>query len=116
MNHELLSHETELKLMKQLLRFPDVVIEGSEEIAPQHLALYLYELSNDANRFYESVRVLDDENTERPAFASPSHEATELHSEASAGKRNARLVLVETVASVLKRGLGILGISVLDKI
>lgn len=90
-----LTEPTELSLIKRLLIFQDIVLESGKEIAPQHLALYIYELSNDANRFYESVRVLDDENIER---------------------RNARIILVETVASVLERGLGLLGISVLKKI
>jgi len=84
-----------VSLMKYLFRFPEIVKESGEEIAPQHLALYLYELSNEANRFYESVRVLEDENAER---------------------RNARLMLVETVATVLKRGLNLLGIETLKRI
>ena len=94
-NFQFLDHELELKLIKRLLMFPDVVLESCEEIAPQHLALYLYELSNDANRFYETIRVLEDKNTER---------------------RNARLVLVETVSVVLKNGLNFLGIESLKKI
>lgn len=85
----------ELALIKRLLKFPDVVMEGSEEIAPQHLALYLYELANGANQFYEKVRVLEDENAER---------------------RNARLMLVETVAIALETGLNLLGIDALKRI
>jgi len=90
-----LNEPVEVSLMKYLFRFPEIVKESGEEIAPQHLALYLYELSNEANRFYESVRVLEDENAER---------------------RNARLMLVETVATVLKRGLNLLGIETLKRI
>ena len=90
-----MEHELELKLIKKLLMFPDIVLESGADTAPQHLALYLYELANDANRFYESVRVLEDENVDR---------------------RNARLVLVETVATTLERGLGLLGISILKRI
>lgn len=94
-NYELLNHKLELKLIKQLVKFPNIVLESGEEIAPQKLALYLYELANCANQFYEVIRVLDDENYER---------------------RNARLMLVETIAAVLERSLGILGISVLKRI
>lgn len=90
-----LSEPVELALIKRVLKLPDVVMESSEEIAPQHLALYLYELANDASRFYESVRVLDDDNTER---------------------RNARLMLVETVATVLKCGLNVLGIETPERV
>ena len=94
-NSEHLTDPTEMKLIKRLLIFPDTVLESEEKILPQHLALYLYELSNDTNRFYESVRVLDDKDDNR---------------------RNARLMLVETVAAVLKRGLGLLGIETLERI
>ncbi|MEK7138805.1 MAG: arginine--tRNA ligase [Patescibacteria group bacterium] len=94
-NYELLGQKPELRLIKHLLRFPDVVAESGEEIAPQHLALFLYELAVSANQFYEQVRVLDDENKDRV---------------------NARLVLVRTVASVIQKGLNILGIKVLDRI
>ena len=94
-NYELLNHELELKLIKRLLMFPDTVLESSEKIIPQHLVLYLYELSNDANRFYESVRVLDDEDN---------------------NKRMTRLVLISTVSAVLKTGLNLLGIEVLERV
>jgi len=92
---EYLTEPVELAIIRRLLMFPDVVLESGEKIAPQHLALYLYELSNDANRFYESIHVLDDENSER---------------------KNARLVLVKTVATILERGLNLLGISALPRI
>ena len=94
-NYELLNHELELKLIKRLLMVPDTVLESSEKIIPQHLVLYLYELSNDANRFYESVRVLDDEDN---------------------NKRMTRLVLISTVSAVLKTGLNLLGIEVLERV
>jgi arginyl-tRNA synthetase len=91
----LLTEPKEEKLMKKILEFPEAVENCAETNALNGLALYLYELSNKANGFYESVRVLDDENVER---------------------RNARLVLVITVAVILKRGLGLLGIGVLKRI
>ena len=81
--------------MKRLLEFSDAVVKCMELNALNSLALYLYELSNEANRFYESIRVLEDENIDR---------------------RNARLVLIETAAAILKRGLGILGIETLKRI
>ncbi len=92
---EYLTEPIELSLIKRFLMFPDVVLESGENKAPQHLALYLYELANRANRFYESIRVLEDENNDR---------------------RNARLMLVETIATVLEKGLGLLGINVLSRI
>lgn len=85
----------EEKIMKRLLEFPEAIEKCAELNTLNGLALYLYELANDANGFYESIRVLDDDNV---------------------GRRNARLVLIKSVASVLKRGLGLLGIPTLKKI
>jgi len=90
-----LDHGTELTLIKHLMEFPDAVAESARDFAPNHLALYLYELANKANAFYEQVRILDDENEQR---------------------KQARLVLVQTTADILKRGLEILGIKAPEKI
>ncbi|MEK7603908.1 MAG: arginine--tRNA ligase, partial [Patescibacteria group bacterium] len=94
-NAALLEDPKEQKIMKQILEFPEAIEKCAELHTLNGLALYLYELANDTNSFYESIRILSDENIER---------------------RNARLMLVETVASILERGLGLLGISVLKKI
>ena len=94
-NTSLLNEQEEERLMKRLLEFPDAVEKCAEFNALNGLALYLYELSNDANRFYESVRVLEDENI---------------------GRRDARLMLVETVAAVLEKGLNLLGMSAVERI
>jgi len=90
-----LGEKSELAIIKHLLDFPDVLGKVGEANLPNHLALYLYELANLANRFYETVPVIKDENTSR---------------------RAARLALVETTAAILKTGLGLLGIGVLEKI
>ena len=90
-----LGEKSELAIIKHLLDFPDVLGRIGEINLPNHLALYLYELANLANRFYETVPVIKDENL---------------------GRRAARLVLVETAAAILKTGLGLLGIRVLEKI
>ncbi|MEX2090699.1 MAG: arginine--tRNA ligase [Candidatus Paceibacterota bacterium] len=94
-NPALLVEAEEQRVAKRLLEFPDSVEKCSEFYSLNGLALYLYELSNDANRFYESVRILGDMNIERI---------------------NARLMLIETVAVVLGRGLKILGIGSLPRI
>jgi len=90
-----LGEKSELAIIKHLLDFPDVLGKVGEANLPNHLALYLYELANLANRFYETVPVIKDENL---------------------GRRAARLALVETAAAILKTGLGLLGIGVLEKI
>ncbi|MBI2068771.1 MAG: arginine--tRNA ligase [Candidatus Yanofskybacteria bacterium] len=94
-NAALLVEPEEEKVMKRLLEFPEAIEKCVELNTLNGLALYLYELSNDANRFYESVRVLDDDNIER---------------------RDTRLTLIQAVATVLKRGLNLLGIEALERI
>jgi arginyl-tRNA synthetase len=91
----MLKETSELGLIKQLLDFPEVVKESSENLAPHHLIQYVHELASAANYFYESIRILTDEDIPR---------------------RQARLVLVETVAATLKTGLTLLGIKVPEKI
>ncbi len=85
----------ELDLMRKVSEFPDAVSRAAGDIAPHVIATYLYELADIANRYYESTPILKDENENR---------------------RNARLLLVATIADVLKWGLGLLGIRVLEKI
>lgn len=94
-NFKLLITDYELNLIKQLIEFPDAVTHATEHHAPNHLALYLYELANKANRFYEEVRVLDDEDEERKAT---------------------RLTLVDVTARTLAQGLHILAIAAPEKI
>jgi len=72
-----------------------VVVEASEAVMTSGLAKYLYELASLANRFYEEVPVLKDEDELR---------------------RNARLNLIDMVRVVLEKGLGLLGIKVLEDI
>ncbi len=91
----MLTESSERALMKQLLDFPDAVATCAELYTLNTLALYLYELAASANKFYEHVRVLEDENTSRKA---------------------ARLALIATVARTLKQGLNLLGIQTLDRI
>ncbi len=82
-------------LMLQLLDFPEAISKCAELHTLNGLALYLYDLAHLTNQFYERIHVLEDENIER---------------------RNARLLLIETVAKTLKQGLGILGIVTLERI
>lgn len=90
-----LEKEVELQVIKHLLEFQNVLIQTSETNLTNSLALYLFELANLANKFYETS----------PVAKEPSDFC-----------RNARLTLVETTAEVLKIGLGLLGIQVLKKI
>lgn len=90
-----LVQESELALIKHFLEFPVVIHESTDMIAPQRLALYLFELANLANNFYEKVHILEDEDS---------------------GRMSARLLLVRTTAEILSRGLDILGIKTPERI
>lgn len=90
-----LKEKPELDIIRHLIDFPEVIKDSAQNIAPQHLALYVFRLANLANSFYEKIRVLNDTEPKR---------------------KSARLKLVETTAKILKTGLNILGIKVLAKI
>jgi arginyl-tRNA synthetase len=92
-----LQHETELALAKYLLQLDEVINTVEEELLPHRLCEYLYELSKKFNQFYDrnqGVRVLD---AEEPL-------------------RSSRLVLCNLTARILRLGLDLLGIPVLERI
>jgi len=93
----LVEHDTEIALAKELLQFPWVIRQITEELKPNLLTDYLYGLSRAFSAFYDrerGVRVID----------APSEEL-----------RMSRLRLCDLTARVLKLGLGILGIRVLEQ-
>lgn len=90
-----LDGEKELALVRALSEFPNAVAASTEAYAPNHLAAYLYRLAALANKFYEATPIVKD---------------------ADAARRGARLALVRVVASVLKTGVGLLGIEVIERI
>jgi arginyl-tRNA synthetase len=94
-NLKLLTHPTERALLRHMLDFGYAVAQCARVYALNSLALYLYELAEKANRFYEQVHINDDTDDLRKA---------------------ARLKLISAVMDVLKRGLGLLGIQTLERI
>ena len=85
----LLVEENEIKLLRALSRFPEVIESTARMRAPHLLAHYLQTLATDFHAYYNSHQFLvDDENI-----------------------RNARLNLILATRIVLSSGLGILGIS-----
>lgn len=70
-----------------LMYFPDTVMRAMEEYDPSQIAKYVIELSKAFNKYYASVRILDDQE-----------------------KKQERLSLVYCVKIVLKEGLRLLGI------
>jgi len=90
-----LMHPSERALMRHLLDFGDAVAGCARLHTLNGLALYLYELAEKSNRYYEQVHINDDDNTSRKA---------------------ARLKLIAAVMDTLKRGLELLGIKTLERI
>ncbi len=87
-------HEKEeWSLIRQLLKFEDVIIQVEEELLPNRLCNYLFELSQVFNRFYDHVPVL---KAEEPFQSS-------------------RLILCQMTGSTLKLGLNLLGIATLER-
>lgn len=67
--------------------FPDVIKRALEGYDPSQIAKYVLELSKSFNKYYASVRILDDNSL-----------------------KQARLSLVYSVKIVLKEGLRLLGV------
>ncbi|GAA5522562.1 arginine--tRNA ligase [Aliifodinibius salicampi] len=85
----LLTHESEISLMKSLLRFPEMIESAAESREPHRLINYLNDLASHFTSFYHDCRILG--------------EKEELV--------QARTALARATAQVLANGLGILGIS-----
>ena len=87
------SQPQEWSLVRELLKFDAVIAEVEEELLPNRLCSYLFELSQVFNRFYDQVPVL---KADADALAS-------------------RLALCRLTADTLKAGLGLLGIATLER-
>jgi arginyl-tRNA synthetase len=83
----------ELELLKKLLDYPQTIDDAARDLAPHQVAFYLKELAAVFHSYYNSTRVLvDDEDL-----------------------RLARLALASAVRTVLANGLAILGVSAPEK-
>ena len=80
-------------VLRTLYKFPEVVVEAGENFAPNLIANYLYDLAQKYNLFYQKVPILNSEENEK----------------------RFRLGLTAATAQVLKNGLTLLGIPVLEK-
>jgi arginyl-tRNA synthetase len=89
----LLQEDTELALGKHLLQVSEILEEVEHDLLPNRLCQYLYELSQKYNQFYEQCPVL---KAEEPV-------------------RTSRLALCNLTAQILKLGLSLLGIPVLER-
>jgi arginyl-tRNA synthetase len=89
---ELLGEEVEL--IKTLTEYPAIVASAARNFAPSIVGAYVYDLCKSFNSYYHDHSILREEN---------------------AAVRNFRLRLAEQVASVVSKGMGLLGISVPDR-
>jgi arginyl-tRNA synthetase len=87
------SEPQEWALVRELLKLDLVIAEVEEELLPNRLCTYLFELSQVFNRFYDQVPVR----------------------KADPGARGSRLALCRLTAETLKLGLGLLGIPTLER-
>jgi len=89
---KLLTEQNEIKLLRALSRYPEVIESSARQRAPHQLAHYLQALATEFHAYYNSQQFLvDDENI-----------------------RNARLNLILATRYVLANGLELLGISAPD--
>lgn len=82
--------DSEKALMLETARFNSVVDNAFEEKAPHKICSYIYELSNDFNRFYHETKILTEENS---------------------GQKASWILLLDLVRRVLEKCTGLLGFS-----
>jgi arginyl-tRNA synthetase len=92
-NSKLLNHQSELKLIKQLIRFPEIVEDTAKDYQIQRIPQYAIDLATSFHQFYRDCKVLtEDKNL-----------------------KEARLGLVLATQTILKNTLNLMGISAPEK-
>ena len=91
----ILNEEAETALANKLTAFPEAVRQVGDKAMPHLLCTYLYELSGTFMRFYESCPVLKEGVSDEV--------------------RASRLALCDLTSRVLKQGLNLLGIRVMEQ-
>lgn len=84
----------EIRLIKLLGLLPAKVAEAGDALAPSILANYSYELAKDFNQYYHDTQILKE----------PDRKVLEF-----------RLTLISTIARVLRKAMGILGIELPER-
>lgn len=89
-----LGGESEWELLKQLSRYPEAVLQAARELSPAQVVKSLNETARGFSRFYHDVPILQDQDPER---------------------RKLRLALCKATLRVLRNGMDLLVIPVLEK-
>ena len=84
----------EVRLVKLISAYPQKVAEAADALSPALIANYCYELSKEFNQYYHDTTILRE----------PDRKLLEM-----------RLVLISTLASVLRKAMKILGIELPDR-
>ena len=93
-NTQLYISEKESYLIQLITGFPAIVQQAGDEFSPALIANYIYDLVKEFNQFYHDITILKEENLQLKQF---------------------RLILSETIASVIKTGMKLLGIEVPER-
>lgn len=86
--------ESTYSVMKAIYKFPEIVLESAKNYSPNTMCIYLYDLCQKFNSFYNDSPVLNAE---------------------SSGLKEFRLLLTASVKQVIKNGLYLLGINAVDR-
>jgi len=89
----ILSHSSEIALIKLLLEFPEIITLSARSYETQHLCTYLHGLAGAFHKFYHDCRVITDD--------------TSLSA--------ARMALCRATKQVLANGFSVMGISAPEK-
>lgn len=92
----LLTHPSEMALIRKMLELPEVMVQAAENLAPHHLTYYAQDLASSFHAFYRDCRVVSSDPTD-----------VEL------GK--ARLRLAKAAKQVLARTLKLIGVDAPEK-
>jgi len=89
----LLNTKEDIELIKHLSAFPEIVKKATEDLKPHLIANYVYALAQKFNEYYHVHQIL----------------------KADEKAKKARLLLIASVAQVIKNSLHLLGIDVLER-
>jgi arginyl-tRNA synthetase len=93
MDYSMLGNAEELQLLQKLIQFPQEVASAVNELNPSRIAVHIFNTAKAFNQFYNKHQVI--------------HAGDEQ-------LVNARLALIRATAAMLKKGLHLLGIEVLE--
>lgn len=93
-SNNIVLHEKEKQLLKQLELFPEVIQNAAEQHSPALIANYTYDLVKDFNSFYQNVSILGAESNSEKVF---------------------RVQLSKTVGQAIKNAFAVLGIDVPER-